>query len=223
MMPTHYEVLGVPRGASAVEINSAFRRLALLYHPDKAHKDPTSNAKFIRIREAQEVLCDPVRRGRYASQIFASTSSTFTYREPASAPSDRRWPATPTFSETASTPWDRRWPRTPPDHIFTRLSRVGQPPRCAPRFHSEYWEWRAGCQAPEISGEQFLWHVNERWNDLSIIQSTSDRNFEDLKEVLTDDEFSILDNYCTIKERLEALRCKLSKIREDLEDRKPLQ
>ncbi|GJP33532.1 hypothetical protein CLOM_g18061 [Closterium sp. NIES-68] len=53
-----YEVLGVPRGASQKEIKSAFRRLALKYHPD-VNKAPDAQQRFVRIKQAYQTLTDP--------------------------------------------------------------------------------------------------------------------------------------------------------------------
>ena len=58
----YYEVLGVGKNASADEIKTAFRRLAIQYHPDKAGGDET---KFKEVNEAYEVLKDPSKRQRY--------------------------------------------------------------------------------------------------------------------------------------------------------------
>jgi molecular chaperone DnaJ len=60
-----YEVLGVPRDASADEIKSAYRRLARRYHPDVNPEDPTAEDKFKEIGEAYSVLSDPEKRNRF--------------------------------------------------------------------------------------------------------------------------------------------------------------
>lgn len=60
-----YEVLGVPRGASADEIKSAYRRLARRYHPDVNQEDPSAEEKFKEVGEAYSILSDPDRRARY--------------------------------------------------------------------------------------------------------------------------------------------------------------
>lgn len=59
-----YEVLGVPRTASAEDIRRAHRRLARQYHPD-VNKSPDAAARFAQIQEAYEALSDPEKRRRY--------------------------------------------------------------------------------------------------------------------------------------------------------------
>ena len=59
-----YEVLGVGRGASADDIQSAYRKLARTYHPD-VNKDPGAEDRFKEVSEAYDVLSDPEMRGRY--------------------------------------------------------------------------------------------------------------------------------------------------------------
>jgi curved DNA-binding protein len=60
----YYEVLGVPRTASAEELQQAFRRLARQYHPD-VNKDPGAEERFKEVNEAYQVLSDPETRARY--------------------------------------------------------------------------------------------------------------------------------------------------------------
>lgn len=51
----YYEVLGVPRNASAKEVKKAYYQLAKKYHPDVNKNDPTSQKKFTEVSEAYEV------------------------------------------------------------------------------------------------------------------------------------------------------------------------
>jgi len=60
-----YEVLGVPKGADDAALKSAFRKLAMQYHPDKNPGDTEAERKFKEINEAYQVLSDPQKRGAY--------------------------------------------------------------------------------------------------------------------------------------------------------------
>lgn len=59
-----YEVLGVGRDASDAEIKSAYRKLAMKYHPDR-NKEEGASEKFKEATEAYAVLSDEEKRGRY--------------------------------------------------------------------------------------------------------------------------------------------------------------
>jgi DnaJ-class molecular chaperone len=63
----YYQILGVPRNASADDIKKAFRRLARQYHPDlhAGAKKAEMEKKFKELNEAQEVLSDPDKRKKY--------------------------------------------------------------------------------------------------------------------------------------------------------------
>ena len=61
---TYYEILEVNKKASQEEIKSAYRRLAMLYHPDK-NKLPEAEEMFKKIAEAYAVLSDPSQRKQY--------------------------------------------------------------------------------------------------------------------------------------------------------------
>jgi DnaJ-class molecular chaperone len=60
-----YEVLGVPRGANAAAIKSAFRKLAKKYHPDANKDDPKSAALFSELNSANEIIGDEAKRKQF--------------------------------------------------------------------------------------------------------------------------------------------------------------
>src|SRR4051795_3862902 len=60
-----YEVLGVPRGASAAAIKSAYRKLAKKFHPDANKNDPKSAARFSELNSANEIIGDEEKRKQY--------------------------------------------------------------------------------------------------------------------------------------------------------------
>jgi hypothetical protein len=64
----YYRVLGVDRSATEEEIQDAFHKLALKYHPDVNLDDPQSEERFKRISAAYQVLSDVEERGRYDRQ-----------------------------------------------------------------------------------------------------------------------------------------------------------
>src|ERR1043165_6958336 len=72
----YYEVLSVARTASEQEIKSAYRRLAVKYHPDKNPGDAEAEEKFKEAAEAYSVLSDADQRRRYDRFGHAGVSSS---------------------------------------------------------------------------------------------------------------------------------------------------
>src|SRR6266567_7659677 len=72
----YYEVLGVTRTASDQEIKSAYRRLAVRFHPDKNPNDAGAEEKFKEAAEAYGVLADAEQRMRYDRFGHAGVSSS---------------------------------------------------------------------------------------------------------------------------------------------------
>ena len=61
----YYEVLGVARDADAKAIKSAYRKLAMQYHPDRNPGDADAEAKFKEVGEAYAILSDDDKRAAY--------------------------------------------------------------------------------------------------------------------------------------------------------------
>lgn len=71
-MKDYYDILGVSRNASTEEINKAYKKLALKYHPDRNPGNKNAEAKFKEINEAKEILTDPKKRQEYDNPGFSS-------------------------------------------------------------------------------------------------------------------------------------------------------
>ncbi|KAK5125419.1 hypothetical protein LTR85_000528 [Meristemomyces frigidus] len=65
----YYKLLGIEKDATDQEIKKAYRRLAVVHHPDKNPGNPEAEEKFKDIQEAHETLIDPQKRERYDSGV----------------------------------------------------------------------------------------------------------------------------------------------------------
>lgn len=71
-MVDYYKELGISRHATATEIRTAYKRLALLWHPDR-NKDKEAEEKFKKIKQAYDVLSDENQRREYDQQRAAAS------------------------------------------------------------------------------------------------------------------------------------------------------
>jgi molecular chaperone DnaJ len=70
----YYEVLGVGRDATEAQLKSAYRKLAVKYHPDKNPGNPEAEERFKEAAEAYAILCDPQKRAAYDRYGHAGVS-----------------------------------------------------------------------------------------------------------------------------------------------------
>jgi DnaJ-class molecular chaperone len=77
-MRNPYEVLGVPRTASAADIKRAYRKLAKKLHPDANKRDPKAAGKFAELNSAYEIVGDETKRAAFdRGEIDAEGKSRF--------------------------------------------------------------------------------------------------------------------------------------------------
>ena len=70
----YYDVLGVSKSASFEELKSAYRKLAVKYHPDKNPGDKAAEDKFKEASEAYGVLSDKSKKENYDNFCLLYTS-----------------------------------------------------------------------------------------------------------------------------------------------------
>jgi molecular chaperone DnaJ len=79
----YYEVLGVSQDAPDQEIKSAYRKLALKYHPDKNPHDKGAEERFKEAAEAYSILSDSEKRARYDRYGHSGLQGGFSGFDPA--------------------------------------------------------------------------------------------------------------------------------------------
>lgn len=75
-MADYYSILGLSKNATDIEIKTAFRKLAKIYHPDKNPNNPNAKHLFENILKAYNTLINPHSRKRYDNSHFGTTIQT---------------------------------------------------------------------------------------------------------------------------------------------------
>ncbi len=74
MLKDYYQILQIEPHSNLAEIKQAFRRLAMIYHPDKNPNDKYAEVQFNEIKEAYEVLTNPAKKENYLQQRWYNQS-----------------------------------------------------------------------------------------------------------------------------------------------------
>lgn len=93
----YYDILGVTKSASSSDLKSAYRKLALKWHPDK-NKESGAEAKFKEINEAYEVLSDAGKKAKYDQFGHAAFDPSAGFGGGQGGQSYRQGPFTYTYS-----------------------------------------------------------------------------------------------------------------------------
>lgn len=101
-VPTYYDVLQVPRDASADDIRGAWRRLAHRYHPDKMPGNPNAARAMAAINAAYDELSDPHRRALHDRWIAHAEAPPLPCREAPGAQAASAWGA---LNPVTGWPW----------------------------------------------------------------------------------------------------------------------
>lgn len=76
-MADFYEILGLTQSADSTAIRTAYKRLAMQYHPDRNPGNPQAEEMFKAINEAYHVLSDPLKKSRYDSRFTAHVTTPY--------------------------------------------------------------------------------------------------------------------------------------------------
>ncbi|KAH6678160.1 DnaJ domain-containing protein [Halenospora varia] len=175
----HYSILGLQSNCTLDQITKAYRRLALVHHPDKNGNNAEATLKFQKISNAHDILKDVEKRRKFdrerrSAPSYPHSSSGHSGWNPPHGP--RNPPGAPPRRRTSPPPRTRResqeaFERTRQDYRH-RTFREGAPPPQAPpppqywteeRMRAAFGQTRSEYQNATFSGAhnaEFNWRTN---------------------------------------------------------------
>src|SRR5690606_41735458 len=80
LMANHYQILGIEYSATPAQIRTAYKRKAMLYHPDRNPGSKEDEETFKQINEAYHMLSNPIKKARYDAQFNVDPISPIDYQ-----------------------------------------------------------------------------------------------------------------------------------------------
>ncbi|HEX6224948.1 MAG TPA: DnaJ domain-containing protein [Chryseolinea sp.] len=90
-MGTFYQILGIDQSATPAQIRAAYKKKAMLYHPDHNPGSKDAEEMFKLVNEAYHTLSDPVKKSRYDDQFTISYATPIDYRREANKMKYYQW------------------------------------------------------------------------------------------------------------------------------------
>jgi|SaaInlStandDraft_5_1057022.scaffolds.fasta_scaffold22054_1 DnaJ-class molecular chaperone len=173
-MPSHYEVLGVNKDATEVEIKKAYRSASLKYHPDR-NQSKEAVTKIQQINEAYEILSDKEKKQNYDNELngirpnpfqqvhtnfntdFGDINSMFNMMFNG-RPFHPGMPNVQVFRNGNST-----------THVFTSSSHAGPPSMITKNIEITFEQSYSGCSIP-VEIEKWIQHNDKKEPLVEIVQ-----------------------------------------------------
>jgi curved DNA-binding protein CbpA len=209
-----YHVLGVARDASEKQINLAFKKLALKYHPDRNVDDEYAAVKYKAVNEAFQILMDPVKRRLYDHRNENPPSASAVITDVSLAPSE-----TTTAEGTSLTGIGRVFgavisrlgipinTQISPDIMATAQSICrnggieGGGPPLDPRVSDLPWGWAAEAKVDRQTAVYYRLTADPQHTDLGFIVHGRSASKGKFKMIIFDKDGTVLHQIDSFKDR----------------------